>query len=64
MHSAIDAGVITTNERFGLHDLKRKGITDTLGTRADKQEASGHKSEAMMDIYDRSVPQVDTPEET
>ena len=63
MHSAIDAGVITAAERFGLHDLKRKGITDTPGTRADKQEASGHRSETMMDIYDRSVPQVDTPEE-
>lgn len=41
-----------------MHDFKRKGITDTLGTRADKQQASGHKDESMMDVYDLSVPTV------
>jgi len=56
IHRAIENKVITAEERFGLHDLKRKGITDTDGTRADKQEASGHKSAAMMDVYDLSVP--------
>lgn len=53
---AIREGVITAEERFSLHDLKRKGVTDTPGTRADKQHASGHKSEEMMDVYDLSVP--------
>ncbi|MET0331300.1 MAG: integrase [Dyella sp.] len=53
---AIKNGVIAEDERFGLHDLKRRGVTDTAGTRADKQHASGHKSESMMDIYDLSVP--------
>jgi hypothetical protein len=43
------------DQRFGLHDLKCKGITDTPGTRADKQQASGHRSESMMDVYDMSV---------
>jgi hypothetical protein len=41
-----------------MHDFKRKGITDTVGTRADKQQASGHKDESMMDVYDLSVPLV------
>ena len=53
---AITEHVITPAQRFGLHDLKRRGISDTEGTRADKQHASGHKSESMMDIYDLSVP--------
>jgi hypothetical protein len=59
MAMAIKAGVITQEHRFGLHDLKRKGITDTPGTRADKQQASGHRSESMMDVYDMSVAIVD-----
>lgn len=53
---AITDGVIEESQRFGLHDLKRKGVTDTVGTRADKKEASGHKSDSMMDVYDLSVP--------
>lgn len=52
---AINEGVMTQEERFGLHDLKRRGTTDTRGTRAEKQEATGHKSESMMDIYDHSI---------
>ncbi len=53
--------VIEPAERFGLHDLKRQGITDTTGTRHEKQEASGHRSSGMMDIYDLSLPQVEIP---
>lgn len=49
---------ITPEQRFALHDLKRRGITDTVGTRADKQEASGHRDPKMMDVYDHSVPTV------
>lgn len=56
--SAIEKGVLTEEQRFGMHDFKRKGITDTSGTRADKQQASGHKDESMMDVYDLSVPVV------
>lgn len=56
---AIEAEVITAEERFGLHDLKRRGITDTPGTRADKQLASGHRDGAMLDVYDLSLPLVD-----
>lgn len=55
---AIAKGVMTAEQRFGLHDFKRRGITDTEGTRADKQQASGHRSEGMLDVYDLSVPVV------
>lgn len=58
---AIESGAIKPEERFGLHDLKRRGITDTAGNRHDKQEASGHRSAAMMDTYDLSVPVVEHP---
>ncbi|HEJ6164830.1 TPA: integrase [Pseudomonas aeruginosa] len=57
--AAIRDGTITQEQRFGLHDLKRRGITDTPGNRADKQQASGHRDEAMLDIYDLSLPLVD-----
>ena len=43
---------------FTLHDIKRKSITDTEGNRADKMEASGHKSANMMNIYDVSKAKV------
>ncbi len=56
--SAIEDGTIMAEQRFGLHDLKRRGITDTVGNRADKQEASGHRDGAMMDVYDLSLPLV------
>lgn len=54
---AIEASVITAEQRFSLHDLKRKGGTDTAGNRAEKQDALG-VSEAMMKVYDKSVPRV------
>jgi integrase len=41
--------------RFTFHDLKAKGITDTTG---DKQQASGHKTAAMLNTYDRLPNQV------
>lgn len=57
IHKAIEAGAITENQRFSPHDLKRKGGTDTTGNRAEKQDALG-VSEAMMKVYDKSVPTV------
>ncbi|MFK0924058.1 tyrosine recombinase XerC [Pseudomonas aeruginosa] len=53
---ALEKNIITAEERFGMHDLKRRGITDTPGTRGEKQEASGHRDESMLDVYDFSVP--------
>lgn len=35
--------------RFTIHDLKRKGVSDTKG---DKLKASGHRSAAMLKVYD------------
>lgn len=57
MLQAVKDGVITEAQRFGLHDLKRKGVTDTPGTKHDKQDAAG-LTEAMMTVYDHSVPVV------
>jgi hypothetical protein len=37
MKLAIAEGVLREDQRFGPHDLKRKGITDTKGTRGEKQ---------------------------
>ncbi|MCK9606699.1 MAG: hypothetical protein M0R33_09670 [Methylomonas sp.] len=34
---------------FTFHDLKRKGVSDTTG---NKQDASGHRSAAMLNVYD------------
>jgi hypothetical protein len=59
MAAAQDAGLITNEERFGLHGLKHRGITDTKGTKADKQLASGHKSMQMVHRYDHERPIVD-----
>jgi site-specific recombinase XerC len=58
--AAIADGAIPEGARFGLHDLKRRGITDTKGTRGEKQQASGHREESMLDLYDFDVPLVDS----
>jgi integrase len=42
-------------ETFTFHDLKAKGVSDFEG---DKQKASGHKTAAMVAVYDRKVPTV------
>lgn len=60
---ATEKKVLTEKQRSGMHDFKRKGITDTAGTRADKQQASGHKDESMVDVYDLSVPTVNPSSE-
>ncbi len=58
MQMAVKEEYITEKHRFGLHDLKRRGTTDTKGTRADKQEATGHKLQSMPDIYYLSISRV------
>ena len=52
MRNAVKDGVLSQDERFGLHSLKQRGVTDTKG---DKKEASGHKTDAMMHVYDHSL---------
>jgi len=59
--AAITAGVIAEDERFNLHGLKHRGITDTPGTRADKRDGAGHVNPAMTVRYDHSVPVVAVP---
>jgi integrase len=56
IHAAMDAGVIITpDQRFTLHGLKHRGITDTVGKKAEKKQASGHRSDAMLQLYDHEV---------
>lgn len=59
MAVAIEAGVIGADSRFGLHGLKHRGITDTPGRKADKKAASGHKTDAMIELYDHELQVVD-----
>lgn len=54
---AVKDQVISEDQRFSLHDLKRKGGTDTAGNSADKQDALG-VSAPMMKVYDLSLPRV------
>jgi len=41
---------IAPKDRFTLHGLKHRGITSTVGKKAEKKAASGHKSDAMLDL--------------
>ena len=59
--AAIAGGVIAEEDRFNLHGLKHRGITDTPGTRADKRDGAGHVNPAMTVRYDHSVPVVAAP---
>lgn len=58
MHAAMEAKVIAEEDRFTLHGLKHRGITDTKGTKANKERASGHKTAQALNIYDHDVPVV------
>jgi len=62
LKNAITEQLMTNDQWFGLHDMKRRGTTDTQGTADQKLEATGHKSKRMLDIYDKSIPRVNTPE--
>lgn len=58
MRLAVAEGVITRTQRFGLHGLKHRGVTDTEGGLDAKQQASGHKDPRMVHRYDHSLPRV------
>lgn len=58
MRLAVEEGIITREQRFTLHGLKHRGLTDTQGSRRLKQIASGHQTEAMVQLYDHDVPVV------
>lgn len=55
MRGAISQGLLSQEQRFALHGLKHRGVTDTKG---DKKIASGHKTDSMLHVYDHSLPQV------
>ncbi len=46
----------TDMKHWVFHDLKAKGVSDFCG---DKRKASGHKSEAMVQIYDRKIIEIE-----
>lgn len=58
---AIQKGLISPDDRFAIHDAKRKGVTETVGDKAAKKAGSGHKSDSMLGVYDKSIPRVSTP---
>jgi len=52
----IDLRVNLSIPRFGLHDMKRRSVTDTPGTQADKLDASGLSDFKILRTYDKSKP--------
>lgn len=55
MRNALKDGIILAEERFALHGLKHRGVTDSKG---DKKVASGHVTDTMLNVYDHSLPTV------
>lgn len=55
MDAAVAAKVITDDERFTMHGLKHRGITDTRGGRHAKNEGAGHKSLQQTDHYNHEL---------
>lgn len=53
---AVRVGVISKDERFALHGLKHRGITD-----GDNKAAGGHVTETMRQRYDHELPVVQPP---
>ena len=58
MKLAIREQIITEDQKFGLHDMKRRGTTDTVGTKAEKMDAVGLSSLQILKVYDHSVNEV------
>ncbi|MEF2156374.1 integrase [Luteimonas sp. FXH3W] len=54
----LQSGYLEPEDRFKLHGLKHRGISDTEGTLADAREASGHKTEQMTVRYRHKVSRV------
>lgn len=55
MALAIAEKAIAPEQRFSLHGLKHRGITDTPGTREERKDASGHLTDAAFEIYDHDL---------
>jgi len=52
---AIKEKIIEIDQWFGAHEMKRRGITDTEGNKADKMLASGHRDSRGIQPYDKSI---------
>ena len=52
------SGYLEPEDRFKLHGLKHRGISDTEGTLADAREGAGHKTEQMTARYRHKVSRV------
>ncbi|WP_372363848.1 tyrosine recombinase XerC [Xanthomonas sp. NCPPB 3583] len=59
--NAIEAKVLDADDRFAIHGLKHRGVTDTQG---DKKTASGHKTDAMAYLYDHSLLSVQSTDDS
>ncbi|MDR6992854.1 tyrosine-type recombinase/integrase [Luteimonas sp. 3794] len=59
MRAALKAGIIAPEDRFAMHGLKHRGITDTKGTGADKKHAAGHVTDSMANLYNHDLPMVE-----
>lgn len=58
---ALQEKIINETDRFSLHGLKHRGVTDTKGNIADKQDAAGHVERKMTQRYDHDLPMVAPP---
>jgi site-specific recombinase XerD len=56
MKNAIEDKVLDEIDRFAMHGLKHRGVTDTKG---DKKVASGHKTDSMVHLYNHALPVVE-----
>lgn len=61
IHMAMREGVIAEEDRFALHGLKHRGVTDTEGNFGDVQDSSGHTSDKTVRRYAHQVPHVQPP---
>ena len=61
LNLAIEAEIMSEQEWFGLHDVTRRGTTNTAGSVEDKLESTRHKSRQMKEIWDKSASKVKTP---
>ena len=61
IHMAMRGGVIAEEDRFALHGLKHRGVTDTEGNFGDVQDSSGHISDKTVRRYAHQVPHVQPP---
>ena len=59
--AAKGAAVITEDQRFSLHGLKHRGVTDTAGNINDKQDAAGHVDQKMTQRYSHELAVVEPP---